>query len=484
MTLAAHECSTCGSAKGSCSTPAFGMALPKQIKRSGPAIPTKLNPDYVIPTLAHIEITYACMEDCVMCYNPVRTKVNKREKGLVSRIVSRVAAAQVPHTYLIGGEPTYGYSSEELNQYVEELYDAGSSVTIVTNGQLRLRNMSRNLACFGVSIHGADAETHDGITRLPGSWKRAVETARAYVDEGHDVRIIPVVMGRNYDHMYRIAELAWDIGAHAIYYDVYEPGGIGEKNASLNLQPSADQLRDAITQILRARDDFPFRGSVGFGTAVPFCFDHRLIERGMQAACGAGTWFCAISSSGDLRVCNQSKSVFGNVLYNRMEDIWTSPELDACFRDLSWVEEPCASCPVLSECGGGCKVDEGCESGEFCIDRIVRGLPEETKLKLQKGDLKRFHSLDPPTHYRVLHRSRYLRVIDQYRNLGDLFFKTRYQTVRIGDVEEKVIRLVEATDGPFDERSLISAFGNAIHVNDLRKFVSVLVKTGAVEAII
>jgi len=375
----------------------------------------------------------------------------------------------------------------ELNDYVEQLFDAGSSVTIVTNGQIKLKNITRNLACFGVSIHGADAETHDSITRLPGSFKRAIDTAKTYVQEDHDVRIIPVVMGRNYDHMYRIAELAWEIGAHAIYYDVYEPGGIGEKNAKnidLNLQPTPGQLRDAITQILKAKDDFPFRGSIGFGTAVPFCFDHRLIERGMQAACGAGTWFCAISSTGELRVCNQSKSVFGNVLNERMDAIWTSPELDSCFRDLSWVDEPCASCPVLDECGGGCKVDEGCESGEFCIDRIVRGLPEEVKLKLEKGDLRRFHDLSPPSHSRVLQKSRFLRVIDQYRSSGDVFFKTRYQTVRIGRREEAMLRSIEATAGPFDEAAFVQSFKNGGAAAELRKFVSVLVKTGAVEVII
>ncbi len=485
--MASSTDSGCDTTCNLCSKHAFGMMSPISIKRRGPAQPTRLVPDFVIPTLAHIEITYACMEDCVMCYNPVRTKPDRGKKALVSKIVSRLARSQVPHTYLIGGEPTYGFSSQELNDYVEELFNAGSSVTIVTNGQIRLKNITSNLACFGVSLHGADAESHDSITRLKGSWERAVATARSYVEEGHDVRIISVVMGRNYDHMYRLAELAWEIGAHAVYYDIYEPGGIGERNshsASLNLEPTASQLRDAISLILQAKDDFPFRGSIGFGTAVPFCFDERLIERGMQSACGAGTWFCAISSTGDLRVCNQSKTVFGNVLRQDMPDIWTCPELDSNFRDLSWVDEPCSSCPVLSECGGGCKVDEGCESGEFCIDRIVRGLPEETKLKLEKSDLRRFHDFSIPEHHRVLRTSRYLRVVDQYRDQGDVFFKTRYQTVRIQGQEESLIRTIASTSGTFDEGEFLRSFESVASVDELRRFVSVLVKTGAVEVVI
>lgn len=83
MSQAGHDCTTCGSGSGACGSHAFGMITPSPIKRAGPSRPVKLSPDYVIPTLAHIEITYACMEDCVICYNPVRTTVNKREKKVV-----------------------------------------------------------------------------------------------------------------------------------------------------------------------------------------------------------------------------------------------------------------------------------------------------------------------------------------------------------------------------------------------------------------
>ena len=195
------------------------------------------------------------------------------------------------------------------------------------------------------------------------------------------------------------------------------------------MQPSVDELRVAIGQILKAQDDFPFRGDVGFGTALPYCFDERLIERGMQANCGVGTWFSAITNTGEFRLCNQSRMSFGNVLQKAISDIWLDPRVDTHFRALRWVDEPCASCPVLEDCGGGCKVDEGCESGEFCIDRLIRGLSPELKLKLEPSMLKRFHDLSYPAHYRTSYRSRFLAVTRKYAGNGDLFFKTRYQTV-------------------------------------------------------
>lgn len=471
---------------GQCGSPAYGMRDPYLIQRAGPVNTTSyIKPFFCIPTLAHIEITYACMEDCIMCYNPTRTKVTERDKDLVWQIIKSLANSRVPHTYLIGGEPTYGYSKAELQDYVEYLSDHGSSVTIVTNGQIQLKGMTHRLACYGVSIHGADAETHDSITRLRGSWKRAIKTAQEYVQEGHDVRIIPVVMGRNHDQMYRIAELAWEIGAESVYYDIYEPGGLGESNsliAEMHMQPNYEELRYALGDIVRAHDDFPFRGSVGLGTALPYCFDERLVERRMVANCGVGTYFSAITNTGDFRICNQSKMRFGNILEQPIEEIWLNPLIDQYFRELRWVEEPCASCPVLTECGGGCKVDEGCVSGEFCVDRIIRGLSPELKLHLTQSDVKhRTLAEDYPPDWRRFVPSHYLSITDRYADRGDIFFKTRYQTVRITVTEQALLESIVEAGGVVDEADFVHAYEDQIDVAELRRFVSRLQQANAVE---
>jgi radical SAM protein with 4Fe4S-binding SPASM domain len=458
---------------------------PYRIVRDGPQLEAiEIQPFHAIPENVHIEITYACMEDCIMCYNPTRTKVNERDKQLVWSIVRQMGQARVPHTYLIGGEPTYGYSTSELRDMVEYLSDNGSSVTIVTNGQITLKGMTPRLACYGVSVHGADAESHDFITRRPRSFDRAIASIRQYVEEGHDVRIIPVVMGRNHDQMYAIAELAWELGAESLYYDVYEPGGIGEENShlqDLNMAPSYPQLMTAIDQIIAAHDDFPFKGSVGFGTALPYCLHPGLAERRMLANCGVGTYFGAVTSQGQFRICNQSKMNFGNVLDQSLSDIWLSEELTEVYRRLKWVQEPCASCAVLKDCGGGCKVDEGCASGELCIDRNVRGLPPELQQRLTMEDVQ--HGLPNhtvPHEFRTVRATSWLDVTDTYKGMdkfwpgGDRWVKTRYQTVGINASEAAVIRsLMQA--GTVDERALVATYGDVFPEEQLRQLVSQLI---------
>src|SRR3989338_1478544 len=57
-----------------------------------------------IPHLCHIELTYACNEKCIFCYNPERAKVGDLSE--IDRIVRSIAASHIPHVYLIGGEPS------------------------------------------------------------------------------------------------------------------------------------------------------------------------------------------------------------------------------------------------------------------------------------------------------------------------------------------------------------------------------------------
>lgn len=465
---------------------AFGMKEPYKINRKGTKGVT-IKPYFSIPTLVHLEITYACMANCIMCYNPARTLPTDRDKDNVWDIIKSMAKQRVPHVYLIGGEPTYGFSTQELSKYVDYLYENGSSVSLITNGQIRLKGMTKNLACFGISIHGSTSESHDFITGLPGSWARALETAKQYIAEGFDLRFITVVMGRNAQEMYDIARLAHEIGAESVYFDIYEPGGIGEKNSNvkeLRMQPTQEELKIAIGQIIQANKDFSLRGGIGLGTALPYCFDERLIEAGMAANCGVGTHFGAVTNVGDYRICNQSKMVFGNVLETSLHDIWMSDEITDYFRSLDWVEEPCSSCPALEECAGGCKVDEGSNSGEFRIDRIVRGLSDEAKSKISKDILKRKGiNSDYPAIYRKLKLDRFFALTDIYKEYGDIFFKTRYQTVRISEDEESILKAIENIGGIFNEKDLINAYKDDVDEKDMRVFISELILAGALNEI-
>jgi radical SAM protein with 4Fe4S-binding SPASM domain len=379
-----------------------------------------------VPHLCHIEVTYACNERCIFCYNPERAKLGDLSR--IDEIVASVAESQIPHVYLIGGEPSL-LPVSKLNEYIELLSDH-SSVTIVTNGLRRLEGISSKLACFGVPLHGANAETHEFLNQARGSFAKTLDNIRYYVDQGFDVRCIPVLTGYNYDQMYDIIGLASELGMESVYVDRYEDGGIGSTNSNdRDLRPTAEQFHVSVGQIADAKRDFPsFGGRVGFGTAIPYCLDERMITAGITSNCGVGTYFCAVNPNGEFRMCNQSQLVFGKLPDDRIEDIWNRAHLDI-FRDLSWVGEPCNSCELLLDCTGGCKVDTNC-SNQFCVDYAVRGLSRPVSDLLSEVQHPT-PSQQYPSEYRAFRKNRYMKLTVRY---PEKFLVTRYQTVKLDEM--------------------------------------------------
>jgi len=428
-----------------------------------------------VPHLCHIEMTYACNEKCIFCYNPERAKLGDLTK--IDLIVRSIVASQIPHVYLIGGEPSL-LPEEKLNEYIELLSDH-SSVTIVTNGLKRLKGISHKLACFGVPIHGANAETHEFHNQSPGSFRKTLDTIRHYVNDGYDVRCILVLTGYNYDQMYEILGIAASMGMESVYVDRYEDGGIGARSTAegRRLKPTLEQFHIAVGQIIKARHDFDiFGGRVGFGTAIPYCLDERMITEGITSNCGVGTYFCAINPNGEFRMCNQSQLVFGNVLTEPIEAIWNKPTLDV-FRDLSWVSEPCRSCELLLDCTGGCKVDANC-SEQFCIDYAVRGLSKpvaELVAQVRHRETADLH----PGRYRVFRPNQYMKLTTRY---PEKFLITRYQTVRL---DETALEMAQAVlhGAVINEADLVRRFADRVDEEETRLFVSRMIQVNALDLV-
>lgn len=428
---------------------------------------------YSIPHLVHIETTYACNSCCVFCYNPYRK--NKINYSKIEKIVKTVACSHIPHVYLIGGEPSL-LKTERLNKYIN-LLAKNSSVTIVTNGLIYKNGLSKNLACIGVPIHG-DKKTHDMLTRVNGGYERVIKTIKNYVKDGFDVRCIPVLMSVNYDQMYGIIKSAKELGMESVFVDRFESGGIGLEAAS-KLKPTLSQFQEALTQMIKAKNDFKI--PVGFGTAIPFCLDERLITEDMWANCGVGVSFGAINPDGDFRICNQSDIVYGNILEESIKKIWNKKKIDE-FRRLKWVGQPCKNCPFLKDCTCGCKVDINyCK--KYCIDYAVRenkgNLTSIKKLKelkkiFDKHEQEKF-SRELPKEYRYFKLNKYTKLNCHYE---ENYLVTRYQTISLNSLGVKLLK--EIIKGVNSEKKLIEKFENLISVKEIRKFISILLKVEAI----
>lgn len=428
-----------------------------------------------IPHLCHLELTYACNQHCSFCYNPVRTKLDD-DFSTLDRIVHSIAESQIPHVCFLGGEPSL-LPVSKLNEYVEILSDH-SSATITTNGRQCLRGISEKLAFFAVPIHGANAQTHEFLNQTPRSFEQTLKTIRYYVSDGRVVRAVPLLNGYNYNQMYDIIKLAAQLGMESVYIDRYEDGGLGARNSShLKLKPTLEQFHIALTQIIQARKDFTaLEGRVGFGTAIPYCLDKRLITEKITCNCGVGKDFCAINPAGEFRMCNQSQLVFGNILEEPIEAIWNKSTLDI-FRDLSWVSEPCKSCELLLDCTGGCKVDVNC-SDKFCIDYAVRGLSKPVVKLMTKVEHHK-PTETYPTNYRVFRLNQYTKLTMRY---SEKFLVTRYQTAKLDEMALEMTQFI-LDNAVINEQTLIAYFIGLVEEHEIRLFMNKMLQINALDLI-
>jgi pyrroloquinoline quinone biosynthesis protein E len=216
-----------------------------------------------------------------------------------------------------------------------------------------------------LSLHGTP-EYHEEITQAKGSFEVIEETIRKYVSDGIKVHSDTCLTKDSADMIFDIAERAASLGMTTLFINIFQPAGIGAHSEEDNA-PSLSQIRHAITQMIRARDELGL--NVSFGTSTPFCLDERLITEGLAFQCGTGDWFASIDPNGELRICNQSRRSYGNILEQPLHEIWHESNIDQDYRNIGWVEEPCNSCVFKEECLGGCRVPD---SGEPRIDRIVK----------------------------------------------------------------------------------------------------------------
>ncbi len=82
---------------------------------------------------------------------------------------------------LTGGEPTL---HPEFRELVSLIAEAGLGITMETNGTLIDDDLAQFIRAtpqfnfVSVSLDGADAETHDTMRSVPGSYQRAVDGMR------------------------------------------------------------------------------------------------------------------------------------------------------------------------------------------------------------------------------------------------------------------------------------------------------------------
>lgn len=263
--------------------------------------------------------------------------------------------AEVSSISFSGGEPLL---VPRLFDLILKARFAGSNVHLLTNGTLLTDDTIGYCRDLGVEmiqipILAPEAELHDSITGLAGSWQRAVDAARK-IARWDSSRLIPVFIlsALNISHVIPALELYRDLGVKHIMFNRFNVGGLGIQHWKA-LRLTTKQLQDTFAAASRflVENDMVANS----GVCSPICILDPKRYPGIRFAyCNTDISHRPITVNyrGDVRYCNHSPRVLGNIHREPLSQILTQATASGYFDS---VPDVCAQCNLWSRCRGGCR---------------------------------------------------------------------------------------------------------------------------------
>jgi radical SAM protein with 4Fe4S-binding SPASM domain len=282
---------------------------------------------------------------------------------------------------ITGGEPTLHPEFHQIMQSVDAL---GIPFTIFTNARWKntgqvIKQLStlRNLGGLLVSLHGHTAEIHEDFTNTHLSFDQTCQTIQFATQAGLRVHTSTVITRANYRVLDEIAFFSHTLGAKRAVFNRF----LGEPTPELDL--SNEELRHAIREIenmVHKGFDFTDEFRVRYGNCIPQCF-----STSTSSGCWAGVAYCTIDPRGNIRPCNHSPTIVGNILKESLDVLWENETMEG-WRELT--PDDCIACGAYEQCHGGCRAMREIHPSEN--DPLMRvKLPPQPATKIELFELSR-----------------------------------------------------------------------------------------------
>jgi radical SAM protein with 4Fe4S-binding SPASM domain len=309
------------------------------------------------PIAYYLELTPFCNNRCPGCGNVYAEDRGQQKSPLRAQNWKKIIASLANHTHelkLTGGEATLHPDFFEIIVFVASL---SIPFVLFSNGRWAdpdrlINSLLNNKQQSGllISLHGANAATHDAFSGVPGSFEETCNNIQKLGSAGIDFSISFVINRNNWHQVEETLQLAMALNATQLVCNRY----IGTPHPDIS--PTDEQLRATVQTIERLHTEkLPIR----FGNCIPHCF-----ALSSSSGCAAGYTFATIDPWGNVRPCNHAPWTAGNIISRPIEEIWQG-EVMREWRSLTL--DDCKSCAQFNDCLGGCRAQA-----------ILMGQPKDT----------------------------------------------------------------------------------------------------------
>jgi len=309
-------------------------------------------------------LTQGCNLRCRHCwiapkYQTEATIWPSVEYELFKDIVSQGMELGLSGVKLTGGEPLI---HPDIEKILDHIHETGLRLTIETNGvkctPRIVEKIVKNKGSFvSVSLDGADAEIHEWVRGVPGSFNAALEGVRNLVKAGLRPQIIMSVMRRNADQLEAVVRLAEMENAESVKFNLVTPTARGEQMQKSGETLSIKELIDLGHWIENTLEP---------SSELRIVYSHPTAFRSLSKIFAKSNGRCGIFGiigvlgNGKYALCGIGETVpdlvFGHAEKDRLADVWNNnPVLNDIRKGLpDDLQGICADCLMKKMCLGSC----------------------------------------------------------------------------------------------------------------------------------
>jgi len=297
---------------------------------------------------AQVELTYGCNLHCVHCYTDCYNQHDllKKERTTeeILHTLDELYELGVLFVCFTGGEI---FMRKDFRQIYDHAKGKGFLITLFTNGTMFTEDIVDHLKksppfCIDISCHGATEETFDGITQVPGSFKRFLKGIELLRSRDLPFKLKTKAMTLNKHELDQIKDFVEGLGVRFQLSSTIYPRLNGD------LEPCTYRLSpDEIVELEFGESDFEEDEAcpveTGGGEALEPPPDDRLFR------CGCGTFGVHINAWGKLGACtwvNEPRANLGEKSVSQgIAEIF--PQIRGAAYQ---TDTPCRSCQVYTLC--------------------------------------------------------------------------------------------------------------------------------------
>ncbi len=318
-----------------------------------------------------LELTYACSERCLHCYNEGAARSDLNEENRISpnmlkleeykRMIDEIVELGIPSVTVTGGDP---FSYPDCWALLDYLHEKNVAVNLFTNALAlntpeKIRRIARlGLRQFSVSIYSSEATVHDQITRREGSWQKTTNALREMSKWPVPLNVKTPAFRLNSRTYYGVRELCHELCAETQLSGLLQQGIDGDVSIIEELMTRPDAYRIMVMDTrmdasVVKQEGKPDGYEFGKSRGIP-CSAARLIN---------------INPSGIAKPCSNLPLIFGNMHKDSLKQVMENELRDKLVNGDQRVMMPaCGKHDYCSYCPMPCFVGQP-------ISRTADGLP-------------------------------------------------------------------------------------------------------------